>query len=297
MKIIEGFSEAKAALSKQDMAASFESDLERAVRQILDEVRTGGDAALRKYTSKFDGIELASLEVTREQIDSAYKEVGKELVSALKLAAERISDFHRKQKDNIGMTSRENISTQSIESAYAAAKEMYAALGVDTDDALARLKKVAVSMHCWQGDDVGGFESAGEELGAGLAVTGNYPGKARTPDELRGDAAKALSLIPGTHRFNLHAFYLETGGAKVDRNEIEPAHFQGWIDGAFRSRYGRRQSRILAQGEALVPQLRRKGLLLRRDRHEHRNLCLVQLHDASEPSTAVAGNPLVQAGI
>ena len=118
----------------------------------------------------------------------------------------------------------------SIESAYKAAQERYAALGVDTEAALKRLAAVPVSLHCWQGDDVGGFEKAGEELGGGLAVTGNYPGKARTPDELRSDAVKALSLIPGKHRFNLHACYAETGGKRVDRNELCPEHFKGWID-------------------------------------------------------------------
>ena len=117
-----------------------------------------------------------------------------------------------------------------IESAYKAAQERYAALGVDADAALKRLAAVPISLHCWQGDDVGGFEKADEELGGGLAVTGNYRGKARTPDELRGDASEALSLIPGKHRFNLHASYAETGGKRVERNELRPEHFQGWID-------------------------------------------------------------------
>ena len=94
------------------------------------------------------------------------------------------------------------------------------------------LAQVPVSLHCWQGDDVGGFENFGESLGGGIAATGNYPGRARTPDELRSDAAKALSLIPGTHRFNLHAFYGEFGGKRVDRDEIGPEHFAGWIDWA-----------------------------------------------------------------
>jgi L-rhamnose isomerase len=118
---------------------------------------------------------------------------------------------------------------QNLQQAYALARERYAALGVDTDKVLEHLAKVPISLHCWQGDDVGGFENFGGALGGGLVATGNYPGKARTPDELRADAAKALSLIPGKHRFNLHAFYGEFGGKKVDRNEIEPRHFQNWI--------------------------------------------------------------------
>ena len=121
---------------------------------------------------------------------------------------------------------------KKIEQAYLLASEQYAAIGVDVEAAMKRLATIAVSLHCWQGDDLGGFEHAGEELGGGLAVTGNYPGKARTADELRGDLEKALSLIPGRHRLNLHAFYAETGGKEVDRNEIQPEHFQGWIDWA-----------------------------------------------------------------
>ncbi len=87
-------------------------------------------------------------------------------------------------------------------------------------------------MHCWQGDDICGFESSGDEIGGGLAVTGNYPGQARTPDELRTDFEKALSLIPGRHRFNLHAIYAETEGRKVERNELLPEHFATWADWA-----------------------------------------------------------------
>jgi L-rhamnose isomerase len=124
----------------------------------------------------------------------------------------------------------QSTTTAAVESAYKAAAERYAALGVDAETALKRLAAVPVSLHCWQGDDVGGFEKAGEELGGGLAVTGNYPGKARTPQELRSDTVKALSLIPGKHRFNLHACYAETGGKRVDRNELCPEHFRGWID-------------------------------------------------------------------
>jgi L-rhamnose isomerase len=117
------------------------------------------------------------------------------------------------------------------ERAYALARERYVELGVDADAALAALARIPVSLHCWQGDDVGGFEGNGEAIGGGLAVTGNYPGKARTPDELRQDADKALSLIPGTHRFSLHASYLEAGRT-VARNEIRPEHFARWADWA-----------------------------------------------------------------
>jgi L-rhamnose isomerase len=122
--------------------------------------------------------------------------------------------------------------TQHVEQAYQLAKERYAAWGVDTEAALERLAAIPVSLHCWQGDDVGGFEHAVDEIGGGLAVTGNYPGKARTPDELRSDLQRALSLIPGKHRLNLHASYAEPGGAAVERNELAPEHFQGWIDWA-----------------------------------------------------------------
>lgn len=129
-------------------------------------------------------------------------------------------------------------STKNVEQAYALAKQRYADLGVDVEKALERLATIPISLHCWQGDDVGGFENAGEELGAGLAVTGNYPGKARTADELRADLDKALSLIPGTHRLNLHASYAETGGKAVDRDALEPAHFQRWIDWAKNKKMG-----------------------------------------------------------
>ena len=116
-----------------------------------------------------------------------------------------------------------------IEQAYELANERYAAIDVHSDAALEQLKSIAISLHCWQGDDVGGFENSGEEIGGGLAVTGNYPGRARTPDELRGDLEKAYSLIPGAHRLNLHASYGEFHRS-VDRDEIGPEHFQAWID-------------------------------------------------------------------
>jgi L-rhamnose isomerase len=109
-------------------------------------------------------------------------------------------------------------------------KDQYASLGVDVEKALEAMASTPISLHCWQGDDVGGFEGGDGELGSGLAVTGNYPGKARTIDELRQDLDQALSLLPGNHRLNLHAMYGDFGGQKVDRDAIEPAHFQSWIE-------------------------------------------------------------------
>ena len=121
---------------------------------------------------------------------------------------------------------------KAIEQAYQLAKEVYAQYGVDTEAAIDAVAKVPVSLHCWQGDDVGGFENPDAGLDGGLAITGNYPGKARTAEQLRQDADKALGLIPGAHRFNLHAIYAETGGKKVERNELQPKHFSAWIDWA-----------------------------------------------------------------
>ena len=119
--------------------------------------------------------------------------------------------------------------TRNITRSFQLACERYASLGVNAERALKLLSKIPVSLQCWQGDDVGGFENRGGALGGGLAVTGCYPGKARTPDELREDLEQALRLVPGRHRLNLHAFYGEFGGRKVDRDEIEPAHFKNWI--------------------------------------------------------------------
>ena len=119
-----------------------------------------------------------------------------------------------------------------MEKSYQLACERYASLGVDVEHALKTLATIPISLHCWQGDDVGGFENVGGALGNGLAVTGNYPGKARSPDELRDDLDQALALIPGNHRVNLHAFYGEFGAKKVDRDAIEPKHFANWISWA-----------------------------------------------------------------
>lgn len=121
---------------------------------------------------------------------------------------------------------------QTIEQAYGIARERYAALGVDTDAALRALGKLSISLHCWQADDVTGFENQGGALSGGIQVTGNYPGRARNIDELRADILKAASLIPGRHRLNLHEIYGDFGGKAVDRNEVTPEHFASWIQWA-----------------------------------------------------------------
>ncbi len=123
------------------------------------------------------------------------------------------------------------MNTQQIEQAYEIAKQRYAELGIDTDKALDTLQNVQISLHGWQADDVAGFESSGDLTG-GIQVNGNYPGKARNIEELRADLLKVCSLLGGNHRINLHEIYGEFGGEKVDRNEVELKHFQGWIDWA-----------------------------------------------------------------
>lgn len=122
--------------------------------------------------------------------------------------------------------------SSAVESGYAYAKEQYARYGVNPDAALERLRQVPISLHCWQGDDVTGLENISSASGGGIQATGNYPGKSRTGDELRADIEKALSLIPGKHRVNLHAMYAEFDGPKLDRDELRPEHFQKWIDWA-----------------------------------------------------------------
>ena len=116
----------------------------------------------------------------------------------------------------------------TIADRYQVAKERYANIGVDTDAALKKLQNINISMHCWQGDDVKGFLNPDGELTGGIMSTGNYPGAAHTPDQLRADLEKAYSLIPGKHKLNLHAIYLDTDEA-VDLNEIEPKHFEKWV--------------------------------------------------------------------
>ncbi|HFU4001742.1 TPA: L-rhamnose isomerase [Streptococcus suis] len=117
---------------------------------------------------------------------------------------------------------------EQIKQAYQVAKERYAAIGVDTDAALKKLQDIKISMHCWQGDDVKGFLTPEGDLTGGIMSTGNYPGAAKNPDQLRQDLEKAYSLIPGQHKLNLHAIYLDTD-EKVDLNEIEPKHFEKWV--------------------------------------------------------------------
>jgi L-rhamnose isomerase len=127
------------------------------------------------------------------------------------------------------------INPKSVEEAYRLAKESYTVLGVDTDAAMRAMDGVSISLHCWQADDVGGFETPDSVLGGGgILATGNAPGKARTIEHLRMDVEKVMSLLPGRQRLNLHAMYGDFGGERVDRDRIEVRHFQSWIDWAKR---------------------------------------------------------------
>ncbi len=126
----------------------------------------------------------------------------------------------------------------SIEKSYELAREQYAQIGVDTDKAIERLKNIPISIHCWQGDDVAGFENLDGSLDGGLAVTGNYPGKAKTPDQLRSDMSFAFSLIPGPKKANIHAFYSEPKNVKVDRDSIDSSCFDAWADWAVDQKIG-----------------------------------------------------------
>ena len=131
-----------------------------------------------------------------------------------------------------------NTSTETTEQAYKQARARYADFGIETEPILDKLATIPISMHCWQGDDVGGFESPDTALSGGIMATGNHPGKAHTPEELRADIEMAMSLIPGSHRLNLHALYREDGGKFVDRDAIEPSHFSAWIDWAKEKQIG-----------------------------------------------------------
>ena len=122
--------------------------------------------------------------------------------------------------------------SELVNKAFDIAVERYAAVGVDVNKALEDLKKISLSLHCWQADDVAGFENPDGQLSGGIQATGNYPGKARNIEELRADILKAASYIPGTQRLNLHAIYGDFGGQNVDRDQIEPKHFQSWMEWA-----------------------------------------------------------------
>ncbi len=122
---------------------------------------------------------------------------------------------------------------KQTEQAYELAKQQYAQIGVDTDKVLSVMDEISISLHCWQTDDVGGFEKPDAVLGGGgIQATGNFPGKAKTIEQMRADLDMAMSLMPGIQRLNLHAIYGEFGGKIVDRDQIETKHFQGWIDWA-----------------------------------------------------------------
>lgn len=127
---------------------------------------------------------------------------------------------------------------RAVRNAYDLARDRYAALGVEADEALLKLQKIPLSLHCWQGDDVKGFENTGGELGGGLAATGNYPGSARNAEELRQDLDLTYRLLPGKHRLALHAMYAEMGDKHVDRDALEPAHFANWVDWAKENQHG-----------------------------------------------------------
>ncbi|SHH42558.1 L-rhamnose isomerase [Clostridium grantii] len=121
---------------------------------------------------------------------------------------------------------------EAIIETYKLAKAKYEKWGIDTDKVLEDIEKVAISIHCWQGDDVRGFENPEGSLTGGIQATGSYPGAARNPEELRADIDKVLTMIPGKHRLNLHAIYAETNGQKVERNELKPEHFKNWVEWA-----------------------------------------------------------------
>lgn len=124
-----------------------------------------------------------------------------------------------------------------IQKGFEIAKEIYGQYGVDVEKAIEACDNTPISMHCWQGDDVGGFENVGGELSGGIQTTGNYPGKAKTPEQLRADMEMAMKFIPGEKKVNVHACYVEAGKA-VDRNEIEPEHFKNWADWAVENKIG-----------------------------------------------------------
>ena len=116
-----------------------------------------------------------------------------------------------------------------VKQAYEIAKQRYAKIGVDVEKAIAEMDKISLSLHCWQTDDVTGFENPDGQLSGGIQATGNYPGKARNIEEVRADLVKAASLLPGKHRINLHAIYADFSDGVVDRDQLEPKHFESWM--------------------------------------------------------------------
>ena len=139
-----------------------------------------------------------------------------------------IQDFEIETKIHKTLKQFRKMNEAKIKQAYDIAVERYAEFGIDVEKVLEKLDSVEISMHCWQADDVNGFESAGDLTG-GIQATGNYPGKARNMEELRADILKAMSLIPGKQRLNLHEIYGDFGGELVDRDKVEPKHFESWI--------------------------------------------------------------------
>ena len=130
-------------------------------------------------------------------------------------------------------------SNEGVQREYELARELYSKFGINTDEVMEQLNKFQISLHCWQGDDVSGFEvDSGGLSGGGIMATGNYPGKARNGEELRSDLENALALIPGKHRINLHAIYAETDGVFVDRDQLKPEYFRKWIDWAKKNGIG-----------------------------------------------------------
>ena len=121
---------------------------------------------------------------------------------------------------------------QAVKAAFEYAAERYAAIGVDVNEVLKKMQGISLSLHCWQTDDVSGFENPDGELTGGIQATGNYPGKARNIDEVRADLLKVKSLLPGSHRINLHEVYGDFGGKRVDRDEVTPDHFTSWMQWA-----------------------------------------------------------------
>ena len=213
----------KAEREKRAMIYEAEGEKESSIR-IAEGQK---EAAIRKAEGEKESSILRAEGIAQARMVEAEAEK-----EAIKRIIEALSSKGQADKYLIAMKYLETMKTQWIEEAYRIARERYAAVGIDTDEALEKLQRVSLSLHCWQADDVTGFENRGGELTGGIQATGNYPGKARNVEELRADILKAVSYIPGTHRLNLHEIYGEFGGERVDRNEVEVKHFAGWIEWA-----------------------------------------------------------------